>query len=379
MHPSTATNDLYHELALTLLPGIGPQLTRQLMSYGSSAKNVFLLPPGKLRRIPGVGEVTIKILTGPERGKALAQAEASLRKAEKEGVQILFYTSKHFPSRLKLIPDAPVLLYYQGPADLNAPKTLALVGTRQATDYGREQTERIIKGVLPHQPLIVSGLAYGIDIMAHRAALQEGLATVGVMATGLDIIYPAAHRKTAEKMRETGGLLTEFPFGTQPDRYNFPQRNRIIAGLADGTVVVEAAAKGGALITAELALSYDRDVLAVPGPLGVPASEGCNALIKSNKAALYQEPADLEQLLNWDAALHLPGKFQPAPSYSSDNFTAEEYALVSVLTTAPSRELHMDELAWKAQQPIHAVASLLLGLEFRGVIRALPGKKFGLI
>jgi DNA processing protein len=379
MPTPTATDDLYHELALTLLPGIGPQLTRQLMSYGSSAKNVFLLPPGKLRRVPGVGEATIKILTGPERGKALAQAEASLRKAEKEGVQILFYTSKQFPHRLKLLPDAPVLLYYQGPADLNAPKVLALVGTRQATDYGREQTERLLKGVLPHQPLIVSGLAYGIDIMAHRAALQEGLATVGVMATGLDIIYPAAHRKTAEKMRETGGLLTEFPFGTQPDRYNFPQRNRIIAGLADGTVVVEAAAKGGALITAELALSYDRDVLAVPGPLGAPTSEGCNALIKTNKAALYQEPRDLEQLLNWDAALHLPGKFQPAPSYSPDDFSTEEFALVTVLAAAPARELHMDELAWKAQLPIHAVASLLLGLEFRGVVRALPGKKFGLV
>jgi DNA processing protein len=233
--------------------------------------------------------------------------------------------------------------------------------------------------VLPHQPLIVSGLAYGIDILAHRAALQEGLATVGVMATGLDIEYPAAHRKTAEKMREQGGLLTEFPFGTPPDRYNFPQRNRIIAGLADGTVVVEAAAKGGALITAELALSYDRDVLAVPGPLGAPASEGCNALIKSNKAALYAEPQDLEQLLNWDAALHLPGKFQPPPTYSADDFSLDEFALITVLATATGREEHMDTLAWKAQQPIHAVASLLLALEFRGVVRALPGKRFGLV
>jgi len=380
MHPSSSpSDDLYHELALTLLPGIGPQLTRQLMSYGSSAKNVLLLPPGKLRRIPGVGDATIKILTGPARGQALAQAEASLRKAEKEGVEILFYTSKKFPSRLKLIPDAPVLLYYQGTADLNAPKTLALVGTRQATEYGREQTERLIKGVLPHQPLIISGLAYGIDIMAHRAALQEGLATVGVMATGLDIIYPAVHRKTAEKMREQGGLLTEFPFGTSPDRYNFPQRNRIIAGLADGTVVVEAAAKGGALITAELALSYDRDVLAVPGNLGSAASEGCNALIKSNKAALYAEPKDLEQLLNWDAALYQTGKFQAPPAYSVDDFSVEEFALITVLATAAGREEQMDNIAWKAQQPIHAVASLLLALEFRGVVRALPGKRFGLV
>ena len=372
----TTTETLFHELALTLLPGIGPQLTRQLMSYGGSAKNVLMMPPGKLRRIPGVGDATIKTLIGTEREKALRKAESDLKKADKDGVEIIFYTSKRFPSRLKLIPDAPAILYYQGTADLNAPKTVALVGTRQATEYGREQTERIIKGLLPHRPLVVSGLAYGIDIMAHRAALQEGLETVGVMATGLDILYPAAHRKTAEKMREQGGLLTEFPFGTPPDRYNFPARNRIIAGLADGTVVVEAAKKGGALITAELALSYDRDVLAVPGNLDSAASEGCNALIRDNKAALYAEPRDLEQLLNWDAALHQSGKFKAALTYSADDFTADEFAVVTVLAAAPGRELQMDELAWKAQLPIYAVASLLLGLEFRGVVRALPGKKF---
>jgi DNA processing protein len=180
-------------------------------------------------------------------------------------------------------------------------------------------------------------------------------------------------------MREQGGLLTEFPFGTSPDRYNFPQRNRIIAGLADGTVVVEAAAKGGALITAELALSYDRDVLAIPGNLGSAASEGCNALIKSNKAALYAEPKDLEQLLNWDAALYQSGKFQAPASYSADDFSLEEFALITVLATAAGREEHMDNLAWKAQQPIHAVAAVLLALEFRGVVRALPGKRFGLV
>lgn len=378
--PNSSTHDsLFHELALTLLPGIGPQLTRQLMSYGGSAKNVLMMPPGKLRRIPGVGDATIKILTGPEREKALKQAETDLKKADKTGVEIIFYTSKRFPTRLKLIPDAPAILYYQGTADLNAPKTVALVGTRQATDYGREQTDRIVKGLVPHRPLVVSGLAYGIDIMAHRAALQEGLDTVGVMATGIDVLYPAAHRKTAEKMREQGGLLTEFPFGTPPDRYNFPARNRIIAGMCDGTVVVEAASKGGALITAELALSYDRDVLAVPGNLGSAASAGCNALIKSNKAALYQDPEDLEQLLNWDAALHQSGKFKQVPSYSADDFTADEFTLITTLAAAQGRELHMDELAWKAELPIHAVASLLLPLEFRGVLRAMPGKKFALV
>ncbi|WP_206025918.1 DNA-processing protein DprA [Hymenobacter metallicola] len=375
--PISTDEVLFHEVALTLFPGIGPQLTRQLMSYGGSAKNVLLLPPGKLRKIPGVGPTTVATLTGGERTTALKKAEEALRKAEKDGVHLLFYTSKQYPSRLKTIPDAPVLLYYQGTANLNQPKTIGIVGTRKATDYGREQTEKLVLGLVPHRPLVVSGLAYGIDIMAHRAALQEGLETVGVMATGLDVLYPAAHRKTAEKMLTQGGLLTEFAFGTQPDRFNFPARNRIIAGLSDGTVVVEAARKGGALITAEIALSYNKDVLAVPGNLGSVASEGCNDLIKANKAALYGEPADLEQLLNWDAALHQTGKFKPTPTYDPADFTAEEFQLLEVLLA--SKEEQMDDLSWKAQLPVNKVATLLLGLEFRGVVKALPGKKFVLV
>ncbi|MBD2716642.1 DNA-processing protein DprA [Microvirga sp. STR05] len=375
-----STNELLlHEVALTLFPNIGPQLTRQLMSYGGSARNVLHLPPGKLRKIPGIGPATEAILTGADRTKALKQAEDSIRKAEKEGVQLLFYTSKYFPARLKQLPDAPTLLYYQGTADLNQAKTLAIVGTRQATDYGREQTERIVSGVASHRPLIVSGLAYGIDIAAHRAALQEGLETVGVMATGLDVLYPHAHRKTAEKMLTQGGLLTEFAFGTPPDKYNFPARNRIIAGLSDGTVVVEAARKGGALITADLAQGYDRDVLAVPGPLGSPASEGCHELIKANRAALYSEPQDIEQLLNWDLALHLTGKPKSPAVYDALDFSPEEFQLVTVLQAAPGREEHLDNLAWKAQLPIHTTASLLLGLEFRSLVKALPGKRFVLV
>ncbi len=375
----TNQDTLLHEVALTLFPNVGPQLTRQLMSYAGSARNALHLPAGKLLKIPGVGPATVAILTGKARTEALNRAEAAVRKAEEEGVQLLFYTSKQFPTRLKQLPDAPVLLYYQGTADLNQPKTLALVGTRQATDYGREQTERLIKGVAPHHPLIVSGLAYGIDIAAHRAALQEGLETVGVMATGLDVLYPTIHRKTAEKMLTQGGLLTEFPFGTPPDKYNFPSRNRIIAGLSDGTVVVEATKKGGALITADLAQGYDRDVLALPGPLGSAASEGCHELIKSNKAALYSEPRDIEQLLNWDLALHLSGRPKAPTTYDPLDFTTEEFGILLVLQATPNREEHLDTLAWKAQLPVHQVAGLLLGLEFRGIVKALPGKRFALV
>lgn len=219
---------LLSEVALTLLPGIGPLVTRQLIGYLGSAQNVLNAGPNQLLKVPGVGPALVQVLRNST--PALRQAEQVLRRAEQDGAQLLYYTRPDYPARLRPVPDAPVLLYYQGTAELNNPRTLAVVGTRQATDYGREQTEKLIKGVAPYQPLIVSGLAYGIDIVAHRAALQEGLPTVAVMATGLDSIYPHAHRRTAEKMLEQGGgLLTEFTFGTPPDKYNFPARNRIIS------------------------------------------------------------------------------------------------------------------------------------------------------
>ncbi|UYZ60023.1 DNA-processing protein DprA [Hymenobacter latericus] len=363
---------LLSEVALTLLPGIGPLITRNLISYCGSAEAVLQAPQAKLLKIPGVGPGTVTALRN--NAAALGKAEQILRRAEKDGVQLLYYTRPNYPTRLRPVPDAPVLLYYLGTADLNHPRSLAVVGTRQATDYGREQTEKLVRGVAGYQPLIVSGLAYGIDIIAHRAALQEGLPTIGVMATGLDIIYPAAHRRTAEKMVEQGGLLTEFPFGTQPDKYNFPARNRIIAGLTDGTVVVEAARKGGALITAELALEYNREVLAVPGRLDQAVSEGCNHLIRNQQAVIYTSPADVEQVLNWDGALH---HTPPVPALDPADFSADEFKLVQILQAHKERQI--DELSWEAQLPINQVSTLLLGLEFRGVVRALPGKKFALV
>ncbi|MCC3158976.1 DNA-processing protein DprA [Hymenobacter sp. 15J16-1T3B] len=368
-----STASLLSEVALTLLPGIGPLVTRQLIGYLGSAQNVLNAGPNQLLKVPGVGPALVNVLRNST--AALRQAEQVLRRAEQDGARLLYYTRPDYPARLRPVPDAPVLLYYQGPAELNNARTLAVVGTRQATDYGREQTEKLIKGVAPYQPLVVSGLAYGIDIVAHRAALQEGLPTVAVMATGLDSIYPHAHRRTAEKMLEQGGgLLTEFTFGTPPDKYNFPARNRIIAGLTDATVVVEAAKKGGALITAELALDYNREVLAVPGRLDQPASEGCNQLIRNQQARIYTGPEDIEQALNWDAALQpaaVPAGLNPA------DFTPGEFALLEILQAC--KEKQIDELSWQAQLPINQVSTLLLGLEFRGVVRALPGKKFALV
>jgi DNA processing protein len=368
------SQQLVYEVALGLLPGIGNQLSRQLVSYCGSARQVFHTPPGKLLRIPGIGKSHVRNLPLTA---VLKQAENIIRQAEQQQVKLLFYTHPDYPKRLKQIADAPTLLYYKGTADLNAARIISIVGTRQCTAYGREVTDQLVQDLVKHQALIVSGLAYGIDVAAHRAALQAGLATAGVMANGLDLVYPSLHRKIAGMMLEQGGLLSEYTFGTKPEPPRFPARNRIIAGLADATIIVEAAIKGGALITAEIAHSYNKDVMAVPGPIHAPFSAGCNYLIKSNKAAAYTGIKDLEELLNWDLDLLKAVKPRPGNFYPPEDFTAEEYQLLLVLLE--TREEQIDNLSWKSQLPIGQVASLLLALEFKGVVKSLPGKKYQVV
>jgi len=369
---------LVYEVALGLLPGIGNQLTRILISYCGSAKQAWNAPPGKLQKIPGIGKTVINSFK--ENAGILKQAEAIVRQAEKEAVQILFYTHPDYPNRLKQIADAPTLLYYKGSADLNQAKIISMVGTRQCTPYGKEVTEQIVKDLAQFNTLIVSGLAYGIDIAAHRAALQNQLLTIGVMANGLDMVYPAVHRKIADKMVENGGLLSENTFGTKPDAPRFPARNRIIAGMADATIIVEAAIKGGTLITADIANSYNKDVMAVPGPIHSLVSEGCNYLIKSHKAAIYTGIKDLVELLNWDqetnTAKHIGNK-AVGNKYNPENFSPEEYTIIRLLEG--TKEEIIDNISWKTQIPISQVASLLLTLEFKGVVKSSPGKKFQLI
>lgn len=358
-------------LALHLIPGVGDHLIRQLIGYCGSAEEVFKKPKGKLMKIPGVGEVTAN---GIKRADVFLEAERELASAEKEGVQILFFNDKQFPSRLKLIDDAPSILYWKGNASLEHPRTIALVGTRQATDYGKQMVERILEELIPYQPLIVSGLAYGIDIHAHKVALKHNLLTIGVMGSGMDVIYPATHRDTAHRMMEHGGLLTENRFGTKPDAHNFPARNRIIAGLCDVLIVVEAADTGGALITAEIANSYNKDVFAVPGGLTQTYSIGCNTLIKTNKAHLYSSAKDLEYISNWSLAVpdSLSTVAQPS-NWSSLSF--DEQAILTVMKLKEGA-VQIDELAWKTGMAPGALASLLLTLEFKNLVKSLPGKLY---
>jgi DNA processing protein len=356
-------------LALHFIPGLGDQLIRQVISYCGSAEKVFKTPKGKLLKIPGIGSVTADALLN---GKPYKKAEEEFVKAEKESVEILFYSDKRYPTRLKGIPDAPSILYTKGNIEFENPKAVAIVGTRQATAYGKEQTEQLIQELVPHGPLIISGLAYGIDIHAHKHALKCNLPTVGVMASGIDIIYPPSHKETAHKMLEHGGIVTENPFRAKPDAHNFPERNRIIAGLCDAIVVVEAAAKGGALITAEIANSYNRDVFAFPGSVGETYSAGCNNLIKTNKANLLTSVKDLEYIMNWNPAEH-PKKIKPSISLSE--FDEFEQNVLNILIDKKAAAA-IDELSWKSNLPISQLASVVLGLEFKGVIKSLPGKQY---
>lgn len=373
--PTATISQQLHQIALSLVPGVGGVLIRQLISYGGSAEAVLLSPTARLLKIPGVGEVTARAIRQPG---LLDTAERVLQRLEKIGATALFYTDPNYPTRLKTLYDAPALLYQLGNANLNAPRTMALVGTRQATDYGRRVTEEIVQAMQPYGVSIISGLAYGIDIAAHRASLQTGLPTVGVMASGLDIIYPSVHSRTAHDMQTLGGLLTEHVPGIKPDPRFFPARNRIIAGLSDAVVIVEAAAKGGALISAEYANNYNRDVFAVPGQVSQQFSAGCNKLIRENKAQIYTSPTDLIEAMNWDQdpTAMAAGKSSASVPLPLD-FTAQETQIVALLRQKPG--FHIDELSWQSQINMGALASLLLSLEFRGYVRSLPGKRYEVV
>lgn len=365
-----------YQVALSMLPLVGGALAKQLINYCGSAEAVFRSPVRHLQRIPGIGE---KIISGIRNASGvLDRAEEEIERCQKQGIAILAYSDKGYPERLRQIYDAPVVLYYQGDVDLNHYRMISIVGTRQATAYGREVVNLLLEELRVYQPVVVSGLAYGIDISAHRAALRLGLPTIGVMGSGMDIIYPAVHRKEAETMKTEGGLLTENPLGTKPDARKFPARNRIIAALCDATIVIEAAEKGGALITANLANDYDREVFAVPGNWGQPYSQGCNKLVREHKAHILSRPQDVVEMLNWDQDTNTVSKKEAVSPKITVEIDTEEKTVVDALNEKNEAVL-FDVLSWHTQMPVNKLASVLLSLEFKGIVKSLPGKKYQLI
>ena len=361
------TNQKLYEIALTLLPGIGYVNGKKLVAYCGGAEAVFREKKKALMQINGIGEYTVNCIVSQ---KVIRRAEEELNFVEKNDIKPLFYLDAEYPKRLQHCHDSPMLLYYKGNADLNATKAVGVVGTRNITDYGRLMTERIIEDLSSDNILIISGLAYGVDAVAHRAALKYDLATVGVLGHGMHTIYPAENRKLSINMLEKGGILTEYVSGTQPDRENFPQRNRVVAGMVDCLIVVESALKGGAMITADIANSYDREVFALPGKIGDIYSEGCNQLIKNNKANLVTNSTDIRYIMRWDVDTKVVAKQMRL----FRDFSEDEKKVMDVF--AKNSVVHLDDIIVGTDLSASKIASVLLSLEFDGVLTALPGKRY---
>ncbi len=364
-------DNLAYKIAISLIPGIGAVTARNLIAYVGSVEGVFQEKEKNLMKIPGVGEVNAQRII---RQNVLERAKREVDFILKEKIQTLFYLDDNYPARLKNCNDSPIILYFKGNANLNEMRVISIVGTRNATNYGKEICEELIRSFSErsYKMVVISGLAYGIDVHAHKACLKYNIPTVGVFAHGLDTIYPSLHTSIAYKMIENGGLITDFVSDTVIDRQNFLRRNRIIAGLADATIIVESAEKGGALVTADIANSYNRDVFAFPGRNNDPYSRGCNKIIKLNEAILVENAADIEKAMNWDVKISSARVFQTS---LFEAFTDEENKIIDLLKEG---DHFVDEITAETKMPMSKVSSLLLGLEFRGLVVSLPGKMYRL-
>ena len=365
-------DSLLYTIALTMVNGVGGVLSRQLLNSLGDAKSIFQEKRQLLERIPGIGSILAAEIKNPE---VLRRAEQEIRFAEQEQIDILLWDDENYPTRLRECPDAPLALYYKGNGNLNTRHIISVVGTRHATHYGQETTARLIEDLAAAFPdtMVVSGLAYGIDICAHRQALACGLPTVAVLAHGLDRIYPFAHRHIANEMLAKGGLLTDFPSETNPDRPNFLKRNRIIAGLSEATLVIESAEKGGSLVTADIAFSYDREVFACPGRIHDLYSAGCNQLIRHNKAALLSSAQDLIEALGWQHE-DKQRKPQQTELLFNESDSQEIQQVLQILQTQD--EVHINQLTKLTGFPVQQLTNILFELEMDGRIRTLPGNMY---
>ncbi|MDX1477403.1 MAG: DNA-processing protein DprA [Saprospiraceae bacterium] len=360
--------DLLYRIALKMIPQVGAVTARHLVSHCGSVEAVFRQRAAALQRIPGVGATLARNIL---RREVLIEAEAELRRVIEHDIQVHFYLDASYPQRLIHYNQSPILLYGKGRLDLNAARMVAIVGTRQPTPYGIAACEQIIRDLSEYGPTVISGLAYGIDVTAHRAALQYGLPTIGVLGSGCGRVYPQAHRKLALRMMPSGGLVTEFDYLTGPDKENFPARNRIVAGMVDAVIVVESGRSGGSMITAEFANVFHKDVMAVPGRVSDSRSQGCNLLIREHKAHLITNGQDVAALLGWDQQTADSGGHQREMFPDLDETERLIVELVSLHET-----MEIDALAAQSKLPLSELATVLLSLEFKGIVKALPGKRY---
>jgi DNA processing protein len=364
------TTELHHQVALTLLEGIGPKSAKSLIAYLGSTDAIFKEKKNLRTTIPGFSKERFRKLNTT---KALLDAEKILDFIERHKIKTSFFLDQDYPYRLKECADSPILLYSKGDFAFNPKRTIAVVGTRNMTFYGKKLIRELISSLQPYDVQIVSGLAYGVDVYTHRCCLEFGVPTVGVLGHGLDRVYPFQHRSTAQKMIENnGGLLTEFPNGTSPDRENFPKRNRVVAGMTDATIIIESGEKGGSLITAHLANDYSRDVFAYPGNVDSLYSKGCNSLIANDKAHLVTSSKDITKLLDWE----LKAKEKPIQMNLFHQLSGDEKKIVNLLKEF--EKISLDVLSVKLKTPVSILSSLLLILELKGIVLTLPGKKYTL-
>ena len=359
--------ELFHLLALLQVEGVGDIMAKKLINHCGSAEAVFKTKISQLATIDGIGSILIQNLKSKT---IFEKAEQELQFIKSNEINVAYFQDENYPDRLKHCIDGPILLFTSGNINLKNKKIISIVGTRQITSYGMEFCRKLIEDLAPLDPVIISGFAYGVDIFAHQLAMEHDLQTVGVVAHGLNQIYPKTHKKYVAKVEQNGGFMTEFWSSTNPEKENFVRRNRIVAGISEATIVIESAERGGSLITANIANDYNRDVFAVPGRTTDKYSQGCNNLIKIQKANLLTSAADLVYILNWD----IESKAKPVQKQLFVTLENDEQKIYDYLLKN-GKEL-MDIIALRCDFPIYKISGMLLNMELKGVIRPLPGKLF---
>ena len=361
-------------LALLKIDGVGDIVAKKLLNHCGNAQEIFKTKASILSSIDGIGQVLIKNLKNKN---VFDQAEAEYKYIQSNRINTLFYKDDNYPNKLKHCIDGPVLLFTSGNINLNSQKIISIVGTREITSYGTEFCKKLIEDLAPLNPIIVSGFAYGVDIVAHKAAMEHNLQTIGVIAHGLNQVYPKVHKKYVAKMEENGGFITEFWSTSNPEKENFVKRNRIVAGMTEATIVIESAEKGGSLITANLANDYNRDVFAVPGRTSDKFSQGCNNLIKTQRANLLTSAADIMYILNWEIASKDKNDKKVIQKQLFVSLENDEQKIYDYLLKSGKQVL--DTIALECDFPVFKISSVLLNMELKGVIRPLPGKLFEVI
>ena len=360
---------LFYKVALTKIPGIGPIHTRKLVEHFQDPELIINASTDSLMEVEGIGKKLAEAIT---QKKYLKNVEKELKWCASNEVRPLYFMDDDYPEKLRFLTDSPILLYLKGKCNLQHKRNVAIIGTRRASPTGKINCEKLIEGLKKYDVQIISGMAYGIDICAHRNSLEQNIPTLGVLAHGLNQIYPPSHRNIAVEMLDKGGLLTEFSIADGPEKEHFPMRNRIVAGLCDALIVVESGIKGGSIITTEYANTYNRDVFAIPGRLNDKYSQGCNRLIKINKASLLESAEDLAYIMGWQ---------RKSIAEKQQEFFVElnekEQEVVETLNI--NGECSFDKLAFEVQSQNSQLATLLLNLEFKGIIKSIPGNRFILI